>query len=89
MKQHWERYKLIASVGSLEEPVLVKNFVRYLKRNRIEYRMPYPAETLDDYADYLFRVMEEHTPEGRYFGTPNDEAVDVFGYWMLPDERRI
>lgn len=89
MARHWESYKFIASVGSLEEPILVKNFIRSLKRRGIEYRMPYPAETLDDYTDYIFRVMEDNTPPGRYFGTPNDKDWDVFGYWYLPDKRRV
>jgi len=88
MKQHWERYKFVVSVGSLEEKFLIKNFTRFLKRIRVPFRMPLPAETIDDYTDYLFKVMEENTPEGRYFGTPTDKAVDVFGYWSLPDERR-
>lgn len=89
MKQHWERYNLVASVGSLDEPDLVMNFLRYLKKHKVEYRMPYPAETLDNYTDYLFEVMEQNTPDGFYFGTPDDKQVDVFGYWLLPDERRV
>ncbi len=89
MARHWERYKYIVSVGSLEEPVLVRNFVRYLKRRHIEFRLPYAAETLDDYTDYMFKLLEDNTPEGRYFGTPTDKDVDVFGYWHLPDKRRV
>lgn len=89
MKQHWERYTLVASAGSLEDADIALNFMRYLKKHSIEFRMPLPAETMDDYTDYLFKVMEENTPEGRYFGTPDDDQPDVFGYWQLPDLRVV
>ena len=88
LKQHWESYKFIASVGSLEDRRIARNFMQYLHRRKIEFRMPFAAETLDDYTDYLFKVMEEHTPSGRYFGTPDDNQMDVFGYFRLPDTRR-
>lgn len=88
-KPSWYRFKYIASVGSLDEPVIAINFMRFLKRMKFEYRMPFPAETLDDYVDYLFKVMEDNTPQGRYFGTPSDKDTDVFGYFSLPDKRSI
>lgn len=85
---NWSRFKWVVSVGSLDEIVLVKNFTAYCRVNDIAHRMPLPAETLDDYTDYMFKVMEDYTPEGKYFGTPNDLTMDVFGFFPLPDKRR-
>lgn len=88
INKHWESYKFVASVGCLEDQQVALNFMRYMNRRKFVFRMPFAAETLDDYTDYLFKVMEEHTPSGRYFGTPDDNQMDVFGYFRLPDTRR-
>jgi len=85
----WGRFKWVVSAGSLDEPVLASNFMRWLQVRGAEFRVPYPAETLDDYVDYLFQVMEDNTPEGKYFGTPDDFKTDIFGFFPLPDKRRI
>lgn len=84
----WIRADYVASEGVLDDFELAMNFMRYLERKKLLFRYGHPHETVSDYLDYLFEVMEYYTPEGKYFGTPSDEKVDVFGYFSLPDLRK-
>ena len=82
------RSKYVVSVGSLEEKELANNMVSWLWKNGYEFRIPEPDETIDDYVDYLFALMEQITPAGRYFGTPDDSHTNLFGFFHLPDKRK-
>lgn len=84
----WKRSNYVASEGTLEDIDIAKNFVYYLKRNRLPYKPLQDLEPIDRYLDYLFEVMEYYVPEGKYFGTPSDTRNDVFGYFSLPDLRK-
>jgi hypothetical protein len=84
----WIRADYVASEGTLEDSELLTNFMCYLERRKLPFRYGLFHETIEDYLDYLFEVMEYYTPEGKYFGTPNDHTPDVFGYFSLPDVRK-
>lgn len=83
------RSRHIVSVGSLEEVDLADNFMTWLWNNGKDFRIPEIEEDLNDYVDYLFQVMEDVTPAGRYFGTPDDKRNNIFGFFPLPDKRMI
>lgn len=85
---YWIRADYVASEGTLEDLELLFNFMCYLERKQLPFRYGYPHETVADYLDYLFEVMEYYTPEDKYFGTPSDDRPDVFGYFSLPDLRK-